>query len=162
MSSPTGSGSGGTGPSNEDLWQLYKIAVEEYRFQVNLNWQRSQYFLGLNAIIIGVGAGLVQLQPTGTEDGAPLTVAVFLVGVVLAMSSIFGLWQQHAYYRKARDRMLDVGDLLDLGILAVASTPGSVGQSKRLLKVQNVSYVVLAILGCVDLFGAFYVATRST
>lgn len=63
MSSPTGSASAEAQPQREDLWQLYKLAIEEYRFQVNLNWQRSQYFLGLNAAIISVGAGLIHLGP---------------------------------------------------------------------------------------------------
>jgi hypothetical protein len=161
MSSPTGSTSADAQPEREDLWQLYRLAVEEYRFQVNLNWQRSQYFLGLNAAIISVGAGLIHLGPqTARENGAPLTVAVFIVGLVLAVFSTFAVWRQHGYYETARDRMVHTGRLLNLGLLAVATTPGAVGASPWRLKVQTVMYAVLTVLAGVDLFGAIYVATR--
>lgn len=160
MSSGTGT-LGGSPLSRDDLWQIYKIAVEEYRFQVNLNWQRSQYFLGLNAAIIGVGAGLIRLgQPAGQDNGAPLTVAVFLVGLALALSSAFTVGKQHVYYRTARDRMLAIGKRLNLDEMAVATTPGAAGASILRLKVQTVSYAVLGILGGVDLFGAIYVLSR--
>ncbi len=43
----------------QELVDLYKVAVEEYRFQVDLNWKRTQYFLALNVAILGVGTGLV-------------------------------------------------------------------------------------------------------
>lgn len=56
--------------------------------------------------------------------------------------------------------MLDVGDLLDLGVLAVATTPGARGSPTRRLKVQTVTYAVLITLASVDVFGAIYVATR--
>ncbi|HUR18141.1 MAG TPA: hypothetical protein VMZ51_04275 [Acidimicrobiales bacterium] len=135
--------------------------MEEYRFQVNLNWQRAQYLLGLNAAIISVGAGLIQLGPEVTqEDGAPLTVAVFVVGLVLAVFSTFAVWKQHDYYRTTRNRMVHIGGLLDLGSLAVATTPGAMGVSPRRLKVQTVTYAVLVALAGVDLFGAVYVASR--
>lgn len=145
----------------EDLWKLYDIAIEEYRFQVNLNWQRSQYLLGLNALVISVGAGLVRFgAPPTEENGAPVTVALFVVGLVLTLFSVFAVWRQHTYYRTARDRMLDIGDLLNLGTLAVATTLGAQGDSAFKPKVQTVTYAVLGVLAAVDLFGAFYVATR--
>jgi hypothetical protein len=34
------------------LLELYKAAVEEYRFQVNLNWDRSKFYLVLNPGLI--------------------------------------------------------------------------------------------------------------
>ena len=161
MSSPSGSANDEVVPARDDLWQLYKFAVEEYRFQVSLNWQRAQYLLGLNAAIISVGAGLIQLGPEAAkEDGAPLTVAVFLVGLVLAVFSTFAVWKQHGYYRTTRNRMLHIGRLLDLGPLAVATTPGAMGASPRRLKVQTVTCSVLVVLAGVDLFGAIYVASR--
>jgi hypothetical protein len=33
--------------SEERLWNLYGNVLEEYRFQVSLNWQRTQYLLVL-------------------------------------------------------------------------------------------------------------------
>ena len=57
-------------PSRDDLWRLYTHAVEEYRFQVSLNWQRLQYFMGLNVAVLSVGAGLLRRRPT---TGSPAT-----------------------------------------------------------------------------------------
>lgn len=48
-------------PSREELVDLYKLAVDEYRFQVNLNWDGSKYFLAFNTAVIGVGAGLIKV-----------------------------------------------------------------------------------------------------
>lgn len=46
-----------------ELLRLYEIAVEEYRFQVRLNWNRAQYLLGFNTAVIAVGAGLSLASP---------------------------------------------------------------------------------------------------
>jgi hypothetical protein len=45
-------------PSRSELLDLYRVAVEEYRFQVQLNWDRAKYLLGFNTAVIGVGTGL--------------------------------------------------------------------------------------------------------
>ena len=42
-----------------ELIRLYEIAVEEYRFQVQLNWNRAQYLLGFNTAVIAAGAALI-------------------------------------------------------------------------------------------------------
>ena len=34
------------------LLELYRAAVEEYRFQVNLNWDRNKFYVLLNSVII--------------------------------------------------------------------------------------------------------------
>jgi hypothetical protein len=97
----------------EALWRLYAHAVDEYRFQVNLNWQRLQYFLGLNVAILGVGAGLLRLgsnrqpQPDNT-----LPALVFFAGVCLSLASWYMARRQQGYYRSARDTMIQIADLL--------------------------------------------------
>ncbi len=47
--------------SNEDLLTLYKIALDEYRFQVRLNWDRTTYHLTLSSGLIAIAAGLLKL-----------------------------------------------------------------------------------------------------
>jgi hypothetical protein len=46
-------------PSREELFDLYKAAVEEYRFQVKLNADRSRDYVVLNSAIIAAGITLL-------------------------------------------------------------------------------------------------------
>jgi hypothetical protein len=55
-------------PSREDLLNLYGKALDEYRFQVRLNWDRTQYFLALDLGILAAAAGLVRLTPPGSTN----------------------------------------------------------------------------------------------
>ncbi len=43
------------------LLELYKVAVEEYRFQINLNWARSKSYVLLNSALIISTYGLLRL-----------------------------------------------------------------------------------------------------
>ena len=47
--------------SNKDSLELYKIAVEEYRFQVKLNWDRTAYHLTLSSGLIAIAVGLLKV-----------------------------------------------------------------------------------------------------
>lgn len=114
------------GVTDETLWRLYSHAVDEYRFQVNLNWQRLQYFLGLNLAILGVGSGLLRLgsgqqpHPSNTLPGL-----VFVAGVLLSLASWYLARKQQGYYRNARDKMTEIAGLLDIAHLGVATTAGA-------------------------------------
>jgi len=39
----------------QELLDLHKIAVEEIRFEVTLNWQRTQYYFTVNTAFITFG-----------------------------------------------------------------------------------------------------------
>ena len=82
------------------LVEIYRVAVEEYRFQVRLNWDRAQSMLLFNAAVLAAGAGLIKLT-----DQSPYTIAVFAVGVVSSVMSYIAVGLQHSYYHNARDRM---------------------------------------------------------
>jgi hypothetical protein len=145
--------------SREELLDLYKVAVDEYRFQVNLNWERSKYFLAFNTAVIGVGTGLVKVGDASLAT--PLLVGVFAVGLVAAALSALAVNLQHAYYRTTRDRMLALANQLDIQAWGVASTPGARREratvAGRLGKVQNILYTLLVIAAVVDVLGMAYV-----
>jgi hypothetical protein len=86
MSTPEAVAGGKDGtPQRDELLDLYKVAVEEYRFQVQLNWDRAKYLLGFNTAIIGVGTGLFKI---GSHASAtPLLIGIFVVGLVAATLS---------------------------------------------------------------------------
>jgi hypothetical protein len=141
--------------------ELYKIAVEEYRFQVQLNWDRAKYLLGFNTVIIGVGTGLVKVSG---EAPRPLLIGIFVVGFFAALLSACATYLQHRYYRVTRDKMLTIGQQLQLREAEVATTPGARGEratlALKLGKVQNVLYTLLTIIAIVDILGIVYVASK--
>lgn len=139
---------------------LYEIAVLEYRFQVQLNWDRAKYLMGFNVAIIGLGTGLVQVAGTVTR----LLLGIFVVGAASAVLSVFAVRVQHAYYQASRDNTTDQAMALHLGLRGVTTTPGARRDRTRwwqhLGKVQTILYVLLGICAVVDVFGIVYVATR--
>ena len=70
----------------EHLLEFYKIAIEEYRFQVNLNWNRNKFYITLNSSLIGVACGLLKVP--GFEFVQFLTMPLFILGL---FTSFLGL-----------------------------------------------------------------------
>jgi hypothetical protein len=162
MSIPDAAGAKDDAPYRDELLDLYKVAVEEYRFQVQLNWDRTKYLLGFNTAIIGVGTGLIKI---GSRSAAtPLLIGIFVVGLVAATLSIFAVYLQHAYYRSTRDRMVALASQLNLQDTGVATTPGIRNERidfvSRLGRVQNILYSLLLIIAFIDILGIVYVSTH--
>ncbi|MGC2321308.1 MAG: hypothetical protein WA463_01635 [Terriglobales bacterium] len=83
--------------SHEQLLELYKIAIEEYRFQVRLNWDRTAYQLTLNSGLIAIAVGLMKI---GSAPLLNLFVGgIFLVGLAAAVVGIQNVLRGHRYYR---------------------------------------------------------------
>jgi hypothetical protein len=84
--------------SSDQLLDLYKIAVEEYRFEVRLNWDRTAYYLTLNSGLIAVAAGLLKI---GSAPIVNLVVAsVFLIGLLSSLIGMRNIRRGHEYYRR--------------------------------------------------------------
>jgi len=47
----------------------YKVAVDEYRFEVKLGWDRAMYYMVFNTAIISVGTGLLKLEDPPLGSG---------------------------------------------------------------------------------------------
>jgi hypothetical protein len=137
-------------PSREELYNLYEYALEEYRFQVNLNWNRTQYYLTLNVGIIGIATGIVQFAKGRVGN---LTAGIYLAGAVCCALSILASRTQQSYYRAARDHKTALEDKLALGDLAIRTTVGMGSLERRLGKVTTMLSVVLCVLLLVNLAG---------
>jgi hypothetical protein len=139
-----------------ELLELYRLAVEEYRFQVNLNWQRTQYLLAFNVGVLGVSIALLSVRVHGATF---LTGFVFLLGAVSSVLSMLALQTQHGYYRSAREKFKTLEQLLALQPeLQIETTPGmeAVPGGKapaRRVRVQTVVLTLLAAVALVDLLG---------
>src|SRR5438045_4358235 len=84
----------------EVLLKVYSAALDEVRFNINLSWDRTKFFLLLNSGLIAGGIGLLKLGET-TVLISSFLVAYFVLGIVI---SVFGLQTVpigKRYYRQA-------------------------------------------------------------
>jgi hypothetical protein len=142
--SPEGGG-GGIPPAD-----VYKVAVEEYRFQAQFNWSRTQYLLAFNAAIFAAAAAVAS-RPGHSAAG------VFALGAVAATMSMFVVHTQHDYYRAVRDHMSRVERDYGLPQDQRLDTTTALGHRKRLASVTQVVYLLLAALVVSNTIGTILV-----
>ena len=132
---------------DDGLIRQYDRAVDEYRFQVDLNWRRSEYFFVLN-----VGVLIASATMFSSGDVPPELVAVlFFVGTLLAGLSFLANGVQHGYYQAARNRKHDLENRLDLREVALTTTPGMGSEVSRLGRVGAFLKVMLVAIALADL-----------
>jgi hypothetical protein len=146
-------------PDRTELLDLYKIAVEEYRFQVKLNADRSRDYIVLNSAIIAAAVALI-----GQAHLPVLAAGAFGAGLVVSLLSIGGTHTQHGYYRDIKNRVADLEKRLNLrentqivggDDLGLIRTSPSGSRYRRLTSV-NFNYAILGQLCLVNSFGAGY------
>lgn len=136
-------------PGEDKLLQLYKVAIEEYRFQVTLNWQRSQYYFVLNAALIAAGGSLL-----GQGDRSrPFAAILFGIGLVAVILSLLVTRTQHSYYQSARENLKDLEKRLGFVDFGIRTTPSQGSRRKRLATVTTFNNVMLSLLGLIDFAG---------
>ena len=139
-----------TAPGRSELLDLYRVALDEYRFQVNLNWQRSQYYLTFNSALVAVGAGLLQaLQGRANIVDAFL----FLIGVFSSGFAILATYVQQGYYRATRDGKKRLEQELGLEEFAIRTTPGMGARLKRFGTVERYNRLLLGGLIAANVAG---------
>jgi hypothetical protein len=109
-------------PKTPDLQKQYEFVLQEYRFQVQLNWDRAKHFLIFNTAIL---AAAVALYKSGSTPIAKLGIAALMT--LSALNSFMGrhaVAEAHRFYREIRDLKAKLEDKLGLGEYAIASTPG--------------------------------------
>lgn len=143
----------------ELLLKLYETHVAEYRFQVQLNNSRFQWWVTLDTALITVGVGLLRVGNGG--DGRPLAALVFAVGVLLAGFTAVASTRQTGYYQAARAQANKVAAELGITEFAIATTQGFRQEKKtwvdKLTKVRTMNYFLLSVLAAVNLVGLVYV-----
>jgi len=70
--------------------------IEEYRFQVKLNSDRTQIYLVLSAAILTAATGLLKVGGPNTRS---LVFLIFALGVFVAWIAARTIEQGHRYYR---------------------------------------------------------------
>lgn len=137
-------------PSKEELWEHFDHCLAEYRFQVELNWKRTQYFFALNVAVVAAAAGLLSNTPRTDQ---PFLIMLFLVGFALATFSIAATRIQKGYYSEARDLVKAIQAQLPLGDLAIRTTPGMGSARPRWRRVGQLQEWMFMLIAAVDLSG---------
>jgi hypothetical protein len=159
----------------ETLLELYKIALDEYRFEVRLGWDRTTYFLVLNSAILTVATGLLKLN---NPPAVYLFIALlFSLGCATSIIGSISITRNHEYYRRTVVKKTLIESRLGLtdsipGMhaslnLAIGTTTGQVDHLRilndpgrwvaRRLRKSAITYWlrgILITLAAVDVIGA--------
>jgi len=137
--------------ARRELLDLYRVAVDEYRFQATFNWSHAQYWMVFNSGILIAGTALLTAAEHSTYP-----VVVFAVGAVASVLSMRAVQVAHSrYYRAARGRVKRFDDLLHLPAdLRFDTTAGFTGRRRPRVNVAVVTYLLLTVLAVADIAGA--------
>ncbi|WP_237477096.1 hypothetical protein [Lichenibacterium dinghuense] len=87
-------------PSKDILLKVYDSAIAEYRFNVQLSWDRNKFFLTLVSAIIASGVGFIKVASENRVDSAFLF-CLFAVAVAITSYAIETLSTGKKYIREA-------------------------------------------------------------
>jgi hypothetical protein len=96
----------------DKLLDLYRVALDEYRFEVRLGWDRTTYFLVLNSAILTVAATLLKM-----DSPAPVYAFIallFLFGCSTSTVGVMAITKAHEYYRRTVVKKTIIEDQLGL------------------------------------------------
>lgn len=97
----------GTSQNGDDglLLDLYKIHVDEYRYNVSLTWERTKFLLTLNSTLTVAGLTLFRFADEAVEYA--FLAAIFILTILTSLLSVRVAIVGKQYYRNAR-RILKV------------------------------------------------------
>ncbi len=96
----------------DQLIELYKVAVEEYRFQVRLNNDRLLHLAVFNIAVLSAGAGLLKVGDGWLEN--ILVATIFFAGFCTSFIGARAVSTFHRYYRRTVHRKAVYEELLGL------------------------------------------------
>lgn len=92
-----------------ELLELYRVVIDEYRFQIRLNWDRTQYYFVFNSAMMTAGATALA---TLKSWGSVVAFFIFVVGCASAVLGRRSVTKGHEYYRRIMYRKTLIEDLL--------------------------------------------------
>lgn len=142
----------------DELLELYKLALEDYRFQVQLNWGRSQYFLVLNLTVISIATGIMQFA--GGKFGI-LGAGIYFLGSLFCVFSIAALQAQRKYYISAREQKKRFEEELGLGERSITPIQRSNKKIRRLTTFKAFVNIMFVALAAANIGFAVFVVVQS-
>ena len=106
------------------LLELYKVSIEEYRFQVKLNWDRNKFYVLLNSGLITANCGLLRIP--GFDFAKFLTAPLFVLGSLAGWLGYKTLIKGIEYRRRAVIKKAEIENRLRKysDILPIDTTAG--------------------------------------
>lgn len=151
VSKPTGEQ---TSPEEARLEHLHSIAVDEYRFQVNLNWKRTQYFFALSAALLAVAANTLRIDG---DEASLASLPIFVLGLLVALLAMLVEKTQKRYYQQARTHLGDVESAMNIqGGLLLKTTQGMGGPRRRTPSVGTAQLTILALIALINIGGIIF------
>lgn len=139
-----------TPPEPVWLWDQYVVAVEEYRFQVDLNWRRSQYSFALCAAVLAASFALLN---SAARVPDLLIALAFGASAAISLLAMASMRTQAAYYRSARTTKTVLEERLGLGEFAIRTTPGMGGRLRGVGNVKTFQSTVFSLLVALSVAG---------
>jgi hypothetical protein len=155
------------------LERQYERVLEEYRFQVQLNWDRAKHYLTFNTLLFGAAVALSKDASCATYAGV---CALLFIAGCNSWFGQFAVAKGQEYYRAIRTTKTTLEVALDLGAHAIATTPGMKRDhdiepagtpatgARRLGKITQQIRLLLAVIGVLAFIGsvcAGYAAARN-
>ena len=104
------------------LENQYERVLVEYRFQVQLNWDRAKHYLTFNTLVLGAAVALSKGTSNAMSYGG-----VSALLIIAGLNSYFGqlaVAKGHEYYRAIRSTKAELELALRLEAYAITTTPG--------------------------------------
>jgi hypothetical protein len=83
---------------HELMLKVYGATLDEYRFNVQLAWDRTKFFIVVNSGLIGAGVGLFKIGDAATEI---FLIPFFLLSMVIAVFGLQTVAIGKNYYRES-------------------------------------------------------------
>lgn len=145
--------------TRDQLLTLYRLAIEEYRFEINLGWERQKVFLAINPTLLGlIGAMMGRGQ---SEDGAWFIRGALFAALAVSMLGIFVVRKSHTYYQNAKRHFGALEDHLAIPVeLRFQTTDGMreanmAAPSQRRFRVLEAVLLVLWVFALLDVILLF-------
>lgn len=90
--------------------EIYRHAIEEYRFEVRLSWERTKFYLGLNMALLAAVATLLRID----SDSWWPPIGVSIVGLLVSGLGVSTIRTGHNYYRRTVWKKTLIEDALGL------------------------------------------------
>ncbi len=161
------------GDARSELWTLYRAALDDRNFQVNINWDRTKHYSIFNVGLISIAGGIAQLGGgIQTPIGHLAVVVLFGFAALHSFFAVYSIKRGHEYYRQSRRQLIEVqrrlgliGGTIEESPLALMSTRGmrraAGGDEKKHTAGDWFTIVNLSMIfqGCVGV-AATYVVVR--
>lgn len=137
-----------------ELFELYRLRIEQYHFQVDLNWSRTRYLLAFNVGIVAIATGL--LRTGNPAVGKWVVAAIFVFGAASALLSLIAHNRAHGYYRRDRTAFQALEDALQLPAEQRLNTTAGMRRERglvRLATVTNIVNLLFSLLAAANVLG---------